>query len=227
MCSMRPASRRWCERLARVVVAMTADPRSALSSIEVLEAEERPISRWVARPGGAGQPDAGGSIPALFAAQVGRTPDAVALTAAKAASMTYRELDEASNRLAHLLVGQGVGPRRCVALLLNRSARGGRGDGGGTQGGGGLPARSTRLCPTRGSSSWWPTPPRSQCITTASLAERLAGQDLAVLDVDDPRDRGQPSTRRCRPPTPRTSRTSSTPREPPGSPREWRSPTAT
>ena len=37
-------------------------------------------------------------------------------------SWTYRELDEASNRLAHLLVGQGAGPGECVALLLSRSA---------------------------------------------------------------------------------------------------------
>ena len=36
--------------------------------------------------------------------------------------MTYRELDEAANRLAHLLAGQGVGPGQCVALLLERSA---------------------------------------------------------------------------------------------------------
>ena len=36
--------------------------------------------------------------------------------------MTYRELDEASNRLAHLLVGCGAGPGQCVGLLLSRSA---------------------------------------------------------------------------------------------------------
>ena len=36
--------------------------------------------------------------------------------------MTYRELDEAANRLAHLLAGQGVGPGQCVALLFDRSA---------------------------------------------------------------------------------------------------------
>ena len=36
--------------------------------------------------------------------------------------MTYRELDEAANRLAHLLAGQGAGPGQCVALLLTRSA---------------------------------------------------------------------------------------------------------
>ena len=36
--------------------------------------------------------------------------------------MTYRELDEASNRLAHLLTGCGAGPGRCVALLFSRCA---------------------------------------------------------------------------------------------------------
>ena len=37
-------------------------------------------------------------------------------------SWTYRELDEAANRLAHLLAGQGAGPGQCVALLFTRSA---------------------------------------------------------------------------------------------------------
>ena len=37
-------------------------------------------------------------------------------------SWTYRELEEAANRLAHLLAGHGVGPGQRVALLLSRSA---------------------------------------------------------------------------------------------------------
>ena len=61
------------------------------------------------------------SVPELFAAQVARTPEAVAVSF-EGRSMTYRELEEAANRLAHLLVGQGVGPGQCVALLLERSA---------------------------------------------------------------------------------------------------------
>ena len=60
------------------------------------------------------------SVPVLFAAQVARAPEAVALTCG-GRSMTYRELDEASNRLAHLLAGQGAGPGQCVALLFSRS----------------------------------------------------------------------------------------------------------
>ena len=57
----------------------------------------------------------------MFAAQVARAPEAVAVSF-EGRSMTYRELDEAANRLAHLLAGRGVGPGRCVALLLERSA---------------------------------------------------------------------------------------------------------
>ena len=53
----------------------------------------------------------------LFAAQVSRAPEAVAMTCA-GRSLTYRELDEASNRLAHLLIGHGAGPGQWVALLL-------------------------------------------------------------------------------------------------------------
>ena len=50
-----------------------------------------------------------------------RTPEAVALTCGDR-SLTYREVDEAANRLAHMLVGHGVGPGECVALLVPRSA---------------------------------------------------------------------------------------------------------
>ena len=61
------------------------------------------------------------SIPVLFAAQVARAPEAVAVSF-EGRSMTYRELDEAANRLAHLLAGQGAGPGEWVALLFSRSA---------------------------------------------------------------------------------------------------------
>ncbi|MBS2080394.1 AMP-binding protein, partial [Mycobacterium tuberculosis] len=67
------------------------------------------------------QPATGTSIPGLFAAQVARTPDAAALSF-DGRSMTYRELDEAANRLAHLLIEEGAGPGERVALLFSRSA---------------------------------------------------------------------------------------------------------
>src|SRR4029077_6170375 len=67
------------------------------------------------------QPTTSVSVPVLFAAQVARTPEAVALVSGEG-SWTYREVEEAANRLAHLLAGHGVGPGGCVALLFSRSA---------------------------------------------------------------------------------------------------------
>jgi amino acid adenylation domain-containing protein len=61
------------------------------------------------------------TIPERFAEQVARTPDDVAVTAGET-SLTYRELDERANRLAHRLIGLGVGPEDRVAVLLQRSA---------------------------------------------------------------------------------------------------------
>ena len=56
----------------------------------------------------------------VFAEQVARVPDAVAVSF-EGRSLTYRELDEASNRLAHLLSARGAGPGQLVALMLSRS----------------------------------------------------------------------------------------------------------
>ncbi len=68
------------------------------------------------------QPVTGSRFRWLFAAQVARAPEAVALTF-DGRTMTYRELEEAANRVAHLLAGRGVGPGECVALLFTRSAQ--------------------------------------------------------------------------------------------------------
>ena len=140
-------------------------------------------------------------------------------------SMTYRELEEAANRLAHLLAGQGVGPGECVALLLSRSAE----------------AIVAILAVLKTGAAYLPIDPALPAarigfmlddaapiaaITTAGLADRLDGCELLVIDVDDPRIDSHPA-RACRRRPPRTSPTSSTPRAPPVSPRGWPSPTTT
>ena len=53
-------------------------------------------------------------------------------------SMTYRELDEASNRLAHLLAGSWCGSGTAGGAAVGAVGRGGRGDAGGAQDRGGL-----------------------------------------------------------------------------------------
>ena len=59
-------------------------------------------------------------LPALFAEQATRTPDAVAL-ARGAERMTYAQLQQASTRLARHLQSLGVGPEVRVATYLERS----------------------------------------------------------------------------------------------------------
>ncbi|KAA0921694.1 condensation domain-containing protein, partial [Streptomyces apricus] len=63
----------------------------------------------------------GGTVAELFAAQVRRTPDAVALEA-DARRLTYRELDALAARLAHRLTALGVAAEVPVGVLADRSA---------------------------------------------------------------------------------------------------------
>ncbi len=63
--------------------------------------------------------NAAASMQELFARQVTRSPEAVAITYLDR-SVTFRELDAASNRLAHLLVRHGTVPGDRVAIVLPR-----------------------------------------------------------------------------------------------------------
>ena len=56
----------------------------------------------------------------LFETQAASTPDAIALVFENE-SLTYRELDERANQLAHHLRSLGVGAETVVALLMERS----------------------------------------------------------------------------------------------------------
>ncbi|WP_156764146.1 condensation domain-containing protein, partial [Mycobacterium sp. E3247] len=109
-------------RLQRVLVAMAGDLSRVLSSVDLVGDAERArlegLGNTAVLAGPAALPV---SVPSLFAAQVARAPGAVALVCA-GGSVSYRELDEASNRLARCLVAEGAGPGRVVALVFSRSA---------------------------------------------------------------------------------------------------------
>uniref|UniRef100_UPI003F974C04 condensation domain-containing protein n=3 Tax=Mycobacterium sp. TaxID=1785 RepID=UPI003F974C04 len=110
-------------RLGQVFAAMAADPGRRLSSVDVLdEAEHARLDEVGNRAVLAQSVGAPVSIPAVFAAQAARTPNAVAVTC-EGRSLTYRELDEASDRLARVLAGRGVGAGQRVALLVPRSVQ--------------------------------------------------------------------------------------------------------
>jgi amino acid adenylation domain-containing protein/thioester reductase-like protein len=181
------------ERLERVLVAMTADPGRSLSSVDLLDESEHArldeIDNRAVLSAGA---SSAVSVPVLFAAQVARTPDAVALVC-EGCSWSYRQLDEAANRLAHLLAGCGVGPGCVVGLLLERSAQ----------------AIAAIVAVLKTGAAYLPIDPEHPparigfmladaapvaVITTADLAGRLDGHDVVVIDVNDPAVDTQPST---------------------------------
>ena len=69
------------ERLRRVLVALIADPTRRLSSVDVLDAAEHAgLDGWGNRAVLTQPVAASVSIPVLFAAQVARAPEAVALS---------------------------------------------------------------------------------------------------------------------------------------------------
>ena len=171
-------------RLERVLLAMTTDPGQRLSSIDVLDAAERIRLDELGNRAVLTQPaPVPVSVPTLFAAQVARAPEAVAVTFDDQ-SLTYRELDEAANRFAHLLSGHGVGPGARVALLLERSAQ----------------AVVAMLAALKTGAAYLaidPALPAARMefmlddaapvavITTAELRSRLDGCDLTVIDISD------------------------------------------
>ncbi|MGO9034733.1 non-ribosomal peptide synthetase, partial [Mycobacterium sp.] len=181
------------ERVERVVAAMTADPTRRLSSIDVLgEAEHARLDGWGNRVAMTQPAPAPMSVPAMFAAQVTRIPESVAIVFG-ALSLTYRELDESANRLAHLLSGQGIRPGACVALLLERSAQ----------------AVVAMLAVLKTGAAYLAIDPAlpdarigfllddaapMAAITTTELCGRLHERDLRVIDIDDPAVDTQPSS---------------------------------
>ncbi len=59
------------------------------------------------------------TLPQLFEAQVKRTPEVIALVSGEQ-SLSYGELNARANRLAHHLIGLGVGPESFVGVALPR-----------------------------------------------------------------------------------------------------------
>ncbi|HEX8904103.1 MAG TPA: condensation domain-containing protein, partial [Longimicrobiaceae bacterium] len=104
--------------LERVLGQMAAAPHGWLSELEVLGPAERGqvLEEW--NPTDAGYP-AGACIHHLFEAQCQATPHAAAVVSERG-SLTYRELEERANRLAHHLLHLGAGPDARVALCLER-----------------------------------------------------------------------------------------------------------
>ncbi|WP_433684054.1 amino acid adenylation domain-containing protein [Nocardia sp. CA-119907] len=104
------------QRVLRVLGIIAADPDLPLARLNLLSPAEyrelTPVS---------GSPEVPGQVlPELLAATVERDPGAVAVVY-EDRQWSYGELDAESNRLARLLIDQGVGPETNVAVGLARS----------------------------------------------------------------------------------------------------------
>ena len=112
------------ERMAghyrRLLTALTSDPTRPLDRIDLLGADEHDqVEGWNRTDNGLDPADLPGTHQ-LIAAQARRTPDLVALRF-RDSQLSYRELDQRSNRLAHHLRALGVGPDGRVAICMERS----------------------------------------------------------------------------------------------------------
>ena len=99
----------------RILAAVGADPGVPVGDIEILDRAERAVL-VPAR----GRPGSVRCLPEIFAAAAARDPDAAALRCG-GVEMTYRELEEESNRLARVLIEHGAGPEGFVAVAVARS----------------------------------------------------------------------------------------------------------
>ncbi|MBL1097914.1 non-ribosomal peptide synthetase [Streptomyces coffeae] len=166
-------------RLTQVLRQIAADPHTTVGALDVLTADERDqvLHRWN---------DTAAEVPretvaALFARQVAAAPDAVAVEH-DGHTLTYRELDERANRLAHWLIGQGVRPEARVVVLLPRSTD----------------LVVALLAVGKAGGAYVPVDPDYPAARVRSVvedsgpvlvldAQRLAGADLSVCPADAPR----------------------------------------
>jgi len=108
------------DRFGRLLEAWIGDPARRLAELPLLSAAERQqlLVEWNAETR---EDRPRRCLHRRFEEQVDRAPDAPAVSMGSE-RLTYRELDERANRLAHHLLARGVRPGDRVALRLERSA---------------------------------------------------------------------------------------------------------
>jgi len=109
---------RFAELLLLQIGAAVADPGLPLSALPALSpaARHQTLVEW----NDTARPLPGWTVPARFAAQAARTPDATALVF-RGAALSYGELDRRAAAFARRLRATGAGPGKRVAILLERS----------------------------------------------------------------------------------------------------------
>src|SRR4029077_969660 len=117
------APQRLCQMMHRaleeLVGALESNPSTPVGRLDILPQDERHklLVEWNATEA---EYPSDRCIHELFEEQVCRDPEAPAVVY-EDSSLSYGELNDKANRLAHHLIGLGVKPDSCVALCVERS----------------------------------------------------------------------------------------------------------
>ncbi|MEU4455676.1 AMP-binding protein, partial [Nocardioides sp. NPDC023903] len=114
----RGAAERFAGQLCRILESVSTGERTAVGDLDLLGADrELLLETW----NGTARPVESTTLAELGARQAHRTPDALALVDAETGeSLDYATFDAQVNRVARLLIAEGVGPERTVVLAMRR-----------------------------------------------------------------------------------------------------------
>lgn len=111
---MEQMARHYVKLLDEIVAA----PAAPLHAVDMLTSDERRL--LLGDVNATGQPFADTSLLNTFERQVSFSPEAAAVICGETI-LSYRELNEKANQLAHNLIDEGIGPEDTVAILLEPS----------------------------------------------------------------------------------------------------------
>ncbi|MCK1795668.1 amino acid adenylation domain-containing protein [Streptomyces sp. XM4193] len=152
------------EQLTALLARFAADPTTPLSAVDTLSGSER--QELLAEGRGPVRELPTGSVPSRFAERVAADSGAVALLSGEV-RVSYGELEVRANRLAHRLVGLGVGCEDRVAVVQGRSVE----------------LVVSELAVLKAGGAYVPLDPRTPAARLASIVSRSGA--VAVLTDDD------------------------------------------
>ncbi|MEV6038935.1 amino acid adenylation domain-containing protein [Nonomuraea sp. NPDC052116] len=186
-----PGAERFAETFLTLLEAAAGDPETRLGTLLPATGAERVrvLREWNATDRAV---DTSTTVAELFERQAARTPDATAVVAG-GERVSYRELDERANQLAHLLGERGVTPGARVGIYLDKG-----------------PAMvEALLAVVKAGATYVPLDPLNppERVATAfadasvtgvlserALRDKLPEAPVILLDVDRPEIRRQPTT---------------------------------
>ncbi|KIN56314.1 non-ribosomal peptide synthetase DhbF [Bacillus subtilis] len=114
----RETAQALADRLMRLLEAAESDPDEQIGNLDILAPEEHSsmVTDWQS----VSEKIPHACLPEQFEKQAALRPDAIAVVYENQA-LNYAELNERANRLARMLISEGVGPEQFVALALPRS----------------------------------------------------------------------------------------------------------